>query len=667
LMLAVAHSTLDNNSCTNLGVWRSINQGVTWTLVLRGSGLEIEGDPNDLNRFYSVVDYTMICSSLTSLGGIFTSADEGATWTATAEPRPGQFTAEDELNNAKLTVSADTSRVWAALLLNGQVNSISYSDDRGTSWTVMDEVATLESNGEQEGLNPREKPGGQGSVHFSLLASDADRDIIYVGGDRQDFPFPNFIGAQDFSGRLFRGDATIVGTGAVPSPQWFHLTHSNSVAEIIGGGTASSSAPHADSRDMEWRADGVILEANDGGIAIRSSPSDNTGDWYGLCGNMMVYEAHHVAYDPFFNAVFFGNQDTGSIRHVIGSPNSALSITTADGNRCFADYTTDPDFVWYYGGTQNLGTFYRAGYRKTTGNFEQRFDISLPVNGHFLSAMAMNPANQAILAYQSSSNTIIAVTLDRAVSFTQYSSNVISNFEDIFFTDDGNFLYAFTGSDFVKYSFNPVTGVLALIFMTSISGVRRGAVDPSNSNIVYAVGGNRGIDYVRRPFVFRSLDGGLNWEDVTVTNSLVDTASTGGAAVFVGSVCLVGTSNGILIAEENTAGTITGWISIAEGLPKAIVTHMVYDITDGILVISTMGRGIWYLEEAMTVVTAAGSRRLGASFRSIKVPPKKFPDNLPKTNYVRRVQAVVIQPDDEFEKIPPDDFPDPFIPVPLIP
>ena len=660
MMLAAADINGNNNSCNRMGIWRSTDRGVTWTQVLRGSAIEIEGDPNNNGRFYAAMDWTQTCAGLSTLNGIFTSNDEGATWTATAPPRPGQFTNQGQLNNAKISVSPTTSRVWAALLKNGVANSISYSDNQGASWTVMDEVATPEGNGDTEGLNPREKPGGQGSIHFSLLASNTDENIIYVGGDRQDSPFPNFIGARDFSGRLFRGDATIAGTGGVPSPQWFHLTHSNSTDGIPLGGTAQSSAPHADSRDMEWRADGLILEGDDGGIAVRSSPGDNTGDWFGVCGNMQVFEAHHVAYDPVLKAVVFGNQDTGTIRQVIGDPTSGDSIRTADGNRCFVDHTTDPTFINYYGSFQFLGSWFRALYRRDNGNFVGIINLSSNrPRGSFLSAVAMNPANQAILVYQTESLNAIYVTLNSGSSFMQGASTSTVEYHDMIFTSDGNFLYTFTVfGDFNRFSFNPSTGSLSLLGTATIVSrqVRRGAVDPSNNNIVYGVSGT-GIDGVNFPRVHRSLDAGNTWTDVTVSGSLVDTANTGGAVVFVGSVLLVGTSNGILKAEESM-GTITGWVSIASGLPKAIVTHMVYESTDDILVISTMGRGIFYLQSASSVVS--GTRR-GLTFESIRTPMETTSDSTNGTrgrrNNIRRAQEAVVGLDG-VPIYPPDDRPD---------
>ena len=81
------------------------------------------------------------------------------------------------------------------------------------------------------------------------------------------------------------------------------MTDSDNITDITGGGTANDSAPHADSRDMELRADGAILEGNDGGITIRTSPSNNTGDWFNLCGNLQVFEAHSLAYEPIAQTV----------------------------------------------------------------------------------------------------------------------------------------------------------------------------------------------------------------------------------------------------------------------------------------------------------------------------------------------------------------------------
>src|SRR5262249_46116890 len=143
-------------------------------------------------------------------------------------------------------------------------------------------------------------PGGQCFVHLSIVADPTNANIVYVGGDRQPDPgpdgiegtnddtFPNSIGAQNFSGRLFRGNAGIAPTGGFPSPQWTALTHN---------GTATNSAPHADSRRMVFDANGNIIESDDGGIYRRTNPTNNTGDWFSVIGNLQVTEFHDIAYD----------------------------------------------------------------------------------------------------------------------------------------------------------------------------------------------------------------------------------------------------------------------------------------------------------------------------------------------------------------------------------
>ena len=53
-----------------------------------------------------------------------------------------------------------------------------------------------------------------------------------------------------------------------------------------GGGTATFVVPHADSRDMTFDASGRLIEVDDGGVYYRSSPQNNSGDWFSLNGNL---------------------------------------------------------------------------------------------------------------------------------------------------------------------------------------------------------------------------------------------------------------------------------------------------------------------------------------------------------------------------------------------
>lgn len=78
-------------------------------------------------------------------------------------------------------------------------------------------------------------PNRGGSRHLSLLVDPSDKDIIYVGGKEQGTPN---LGAIYFSGAIFRGNASINGTGGNPSPQvssliWFGFVSGDELFLII--------------------------------------------------------------------------------------------------------------------------------------------------------------------------------------------------------------------------------------------------------------------------------------------------------------------------------------------------------------------------------------------------------------------------------------------------
>ena len=163
------------------------------------------------------------------------------------------------------------------------------SGNGGGSWASLDlPVPTIH-------------PGGQAGTHLSFVASRANPNVVFIGGDRQNTPFPNDVGASDFSGRLFRIDASLA-----PGSQAQHLTHSNALG-APGGGTANNSAPHADSRVMVIDANGEVIEGDDGGVYRRTIPANNTGIWRSVIGNLVSTEFHGIAFDSNTNTVFGGD------------------------------------------------------------------------------------------------------------------------------------------------------------------------------------------------------------------------------------------------------------------------------------------------------------------------------------------------------------------------
>ena len=209
-------------------------------------------------------------------------------------------------------------------------------DRNGSSATTED--------GEGVGIHP----GFQGGLHLSIAADPSNPGLVYIGGDRQPGPFPNSLGAQTYSGRLFRGDAT-----ATPGSQWTPLTNS---------GTATNSSPHADSREMVFDAIGNLIETDDAGVYRRTTPNSSSGDWFSLNGDLQTTEYHGVAYDTVSNIVIGGAQDTGTTEQVIPGVPTFFSVLTGDGGDVVVDDVSTPGLSTRFSSHQNLILFNRRVY-----------------------------------------------------------------------------------------------------------------------------------------------------------------------------------------------------------------------------------------------------------------------------------------------------------------
>ena len=100
-------------------------------------------------------------------------------------------------------------------------------------------VVSFDTPHPREGLNVS---GGQGNVHLSIGVDPTNQGIVYFGGDRQDRSSISFnggfnqIGADDFTGNLWRGDTSVPPTGTPPGTG--HGTERRHPLAAVG-------APHA--------------------------------------------------------------------------------------------------------------------------------------------------------------------------------------------------------------------------------------------------------------------------------------------------------------------------------------------------------------------------------------------------------------------------------------
>ncbi|HFD39970.1 MAG TPA: hypothetical protein ENJ31_09045, partial [Anaerolineae bacterium] len=594
------------------GIYKSTDTGATWTkvsnaamdaLIVNGTTNNIEIAAHNGNVFVNIVQNGKSV-------GIFYSNNGGGTWTQMDQPLlpvgspagisnviPGTPIRIDtgsahnlstgnkvEIQGVTGTTGANGVHVITVVSstqfdLNGTSDSNPYTG--GGTWQKV------------VGMNPTSKPGGQGGIHTAIRVDPVTPTTVYISGDRQDSPFPNYIGALNYTGSLFRGDATIAPTGGVPSPQWDHLTHSNSVSGIPNGGTASSSAPHADSREMVFDASGNLIEVDDGGIYRRTSPQNNTGDWVSVNGNIQVTEMHSAAYDHLSHTIISGNQDTGTTYQPAAGSFAWNSLSTADGGNVAVDniVLAASNQSVRYSSSQRLWGFRRTVW-DANGALVSTSYPALTVTGggaalvpHFYTPIATDQvAGNRLLIGASNS---LYESLDGGNTITEIGPGLVAGRGGI----GGNTLayggvqagvpnpdvfYVATGSNVaVRTSSGGGITTYAVPGAGTIRGV---AIDPIDWQVAFAIDSDQ---------VFRTTNTGAAWTDIT--GSMPDTNLRSIAAAP--GMLFVGGGQGVYVMDMATGQ----WYDFGQGLPHVPVWSLDYDDADDVLVAGTLGRGAWLI------------------------------------------------------------------------
>ncbi len=442
-------------------------------------------------------------------------------------------------------------------------------------------------------INPEEKPGGQGSIHFSMAT---DGTTLYVGGDRQNSPFPNLIGAFDFSGKLFRGDTTVAPAGFAPSPQWEHLTHMTGITAFPGGGTAGGSSPHADSRDMALDANGDLIEASDGGLYRRTSPADNTGDWFSIGGDLQSTEFHDIAYDSNSNIIIGGAQDNGSPQQMTPGGKKWFTVQTADGGDVAVDDTSTPGQSQRYVSFQNLGAFSRRIYDANNvflGGFSVPFNVieGSNLSPLFVTPVELNHVDQTAMLVGGSNG--VFESFDMGSTAVQVLSGAfVSGGMTYGGRKDGEDhpAVAYVGASSSVYR-RLAPGQAFLQTLTPFPGgtVRDVAMDPQDFETVYAISATQ---------VFRSLAAGNGWTDVTGNLNDPSLRSIVIAEGGMSDRIFVGGQHGVYVMISDNPGV---WSDVGDNLPGAPVRDLDYDEADDVLVAGLLGRGAWLFPEVVCV------------------------------------------------------------------
>lgn len=211
------------------GLYRTTNGGADFAMVTTTCGLaagivdDLKYDPG-YNGTSNRSVYATVRNSDAS-AGVYKSDDSGATWKCLSTiPTAGA--------DSQRILLSTTGNVIAAMVVNGKeaaATTIYRSIDGGTIWTSMAQPVTQDYD-EDKKLSPRGLfPGGQFN-NAALYIDPSNPNIVYVSGDRQPGDFDgtnaNSIGAKQYSGRIFRG----VYDPKTGQTTWEPLTHSGTLS-----------------------------------------------------------------------------------------------------------------------------------------------------------------------------------------------------------------------------------------------------------------------------------------------------------------------------------------------------------------------------------------------------------------------------------------------------
>jgi hypothetical protein len=590
--IVISVNEADVNSLGNIGIWRSTNGGATFAQIsgAAGTGLPfgvthdlVVDSTNPARLFTSVTFATLVPGGI---NGVYRSLDTGATW-AKVSNAAMDAVLTNSASNTEFAVGL-SNNVYCAIVNPGRLAGLFRSGDGGTTWTEMDRPRTGPNN---VGIHP----GAQGSIHLSILADRTNHSLVYIGGDRQPFrleeglsfppQFPNSIGANNFSGRLFRCDASLA-----PGSQCTPLTNV---------GTASNSSPHADSREMTFDASGNIVETDDGGVYRRTSPTTAAGNWFSVNGDLQVTEEHDLSYDTLADVAFTGTQDNDDPHQNALNDTEWFVLLSGDGGDTAVDnQTLGPGQSTRFDSAQGLQAFVRTFWDATNDLLGFVFPALTPLDGaprcsgQFTTPVEINAITKTRLIFGCANGTY--ETFDQGDTIRRISTVVIngSGIEPVSYGGVGNPDLLVVGSGdrvFIRTAAHPAPLTQNATYPGTGTGrtVRDTVIDPANAGAIYLTNLTQ---------VFQTLDGGATWTDVSGNiQSFAPIALRAIEYIPRGAndALVVSTFNGIYVSYE--ADGFDVWSPLGTGFPNVPILDLQYDAENNVLVAGTLGRGTWKL------------------------------------------------------------------------
>lgn len=605
------------------GVWRSVDGGGTWqplgdNLLSLASGALALDERNGI-LYYGTGDY----GAGTYGAGVLKSSDGGSTWAnasgwdsernkpqfgggtiprlliSPADPKTiyvarnsnnsGLYRSTNGGDNWTWLIDAPVSdlalepgspnRLWLAVgrITGDPYNAVYRSPDGGINWN---RVSNLPIGNEVGRISLAIAPGNPGVIYV-VLARSSDQQLhglyrstdggffwsrlpapesLFDSGGRGHGYFDNFIAVDPRDHNTVYLGGVELWKSSDGGMSWHCLS-------LINGNRVI----HEDQFAMAFKPGNpdTIYLGNDGGIY---KSNDSGASWMSMNSGLPITQFNSIAVHPQNSLVVIGGtQDQGLVRF---SGNSVWDqLFRGDAGVALYDATNPANIA----ATKQFTRIMRSG--DAGGSFA---NIGGPIDAadrvDFYAPLAVTPDGSNLFFGTQrvwSSNT-------GGAGWTPISSDLTNGgvLSALAVSADGQHVYA--GSSDGRVSISGFAGSWRTGTAVPNRWIKSIAPDPRDPSIAYLAVSGFGTGHV-----FRTLDGGFNWMDIS--GNLPDVPANSVAVDPRGPI-YVATDIGVFRSEDGDV-----WTSFNAGLPNVFVTALALDPRSGTLTAATYGRGAYQI------------------------------------------------------------------------
>lgn len=573
-------------AATRTGVWRSLDAGQSWSVVLSNpqylqSPSPSNGSPigcTDLVvRSDRNPDTLFAVFGSGQADGLFRSLDGGDTWLAYGVPsNQGRMTLAlaPSNNDILYLLMADNGSAGAF----GQLVNIYRSSDGGDSFTAQIDFGGLMgpwllsnlilATGCYTGF-PLYSQGWYDNI---IAVDPLDPDIVWVGGIQL---FRSDDGGQNFG---------VTGFGFLLPPNQIHPDQHEITFHPDFNGTTNQ----------------IMYVGNDGGLhrTTNARAASSQEDcplppdeplpqivWENMNNGYGVTQFYHGDSAKDIDMFIGGCQDNGTNRVLaLDTPNSWVRIFGGDGGYVAID-PTDSQTVYVE------GTVFPDINKSTDGGdtFSPAINGITDADGVFITPFAMDQSNPNVLwtGGRRPWRTLNGAALWQPVGPDFSGPGSISAIAIA--PSDGNIVYLGFNNGYIVRTTNGLDpSPTWTVFANGLIGgwVSSVAVDPQDTDIAYCTYSNYGISHV-----MRTVNGGLNWASIDGINfaGVPDIPAHWIAVRPCDSQQLyVGTELGVFVSDDGGGS----WQPANTGLAHTVVESLDFK-DDDTLVAFTHGRGVF--------------------------------------------------------------------------